>query len=47
MAKHISGINDAVVQSFPGVYITQLQQLIKHKQARINYKLSTINTLSQ
>ena len=42
MAKHISGIRNTVVQAFPGVNITQLQQIIKAKKASINYKYTIL-----
>ena len=42
IAKHISGISNTVVQAFPGVNITQMQHIIKHKQAIINYKYTIL-----
>ena len=37
MAKFVDKIRNTVVQSFPGITITQLNQLIKNKNAIINY----------
>ena len=42
MAKHISGIRNTAVQAFPGVNITQMQQIIKAKKASINYKYTIL-----
>ena len=42
MAKHITGIRNTVLQAFPGVNITQMQQIIKSKQASINYKYTIL-----
>ena len=42
MAKFVKKIRNTVVQSFPGINITQLNELIKNKKASINYKYTIL-----
>lgn len=42
MAKHITGIRNTSVQSFPGATISKLQHLIATKKASISYKYTIL-----
>lgn len=42
MAKHVTGVRNATIQSFPGATISKLQQLIATKKASISYKYTIL-----
>lgn len=42
MAKHVTGVRDTIIQSFPGATISKLQQFIASKKASINYKYTIL-----
>ena len=42
MANFVEKIRNTVVQSFPDINITPLNQLIKNKNASINYKYTIL-----
>ena len=42
VAKYMSGIRNTVVQSFPGINISQMKHVITSKQASIKYKYTIL-----